>query len=733
MRYDNWDVIVFPRDSHVPIQEFKTACYVSQGEYGRQLPTMTCYIASLPASIPFRVSIHLWTLKAKPSALIESRRKPNQRVVYTTQVIVDGVRVFHELFEADRWPQEIAYEKRSIGNPKHSSSQRKQPLEFPPFHQNVLMQSSWDARENNGRIKFILSEQLISNSNKDILEQAGISWPIRNPLYRSPPSDVGPSTLQTPWLYTPSHNPLSGGQIESPLMTQYISPFARPSNPEPFARPKTDPPPQISHLRRPPVEGRGRIKVAPWDQTMTASLGNSLDDVSMDTWSTKQSTSTSNTDASMPDILFASPLSMRGRNSWRNPPKEFDRERSKHWEENRSSMRGGEKHMVVTLREDQFGQLVEALSPPKRGRDREPSSRPVDQDRSNSIQTSSQAYPPKMGPTGLPINTRPSAASLARTASYPDFHLYMRNLSNKLSPTRTDDNKGANEAQKSPDLYHPPFATGKENRVPTPFPFDTRIPTPYPFTHGISQLHSHGPGPRLSSWDSDVSMRDPSSHFSSLSRFEKGPQQFHSKGGKNSPASTPAASGNLKSRKEGLVIESPAPDNVRHDKSLLSTPRDPLPKENTKRLEKHHTIESQSSTGSLASNSNTETTPFVPGHRSGMESLDSMGRVERQLFSALGEELNTSFDNHDYNHGHDNSNTNPKVNAVMNDNASPTFFLEGLGDLGDSPVQKRKRKGSFGAERDSSPVMKMVREGLGDGGGVMDGEMDVDMPRLRGD
>lgn len=32
MRYDDWDVILFPRDSHVPIQEFKTACFVSQVE-----------------------------------------------------------------------------------------------------------------------------------------------------------------------------------------------------------------------------------------------------------------------------------------------------------------------------------------------------------------------------------------------------------------------------------------------------------------------------------------------------------------------------------------------------------------------------------------------------------------------------------------------------------------------------------------------------------------------------
>jgi len=32
MRYDDWDVILFPRDSHVPIQEFKTACYVAPDE-----------------------------------------------------------------------------------------------------------------------------------------------------------------------------------------------------------------------------------------------------------------------------------------------------------------------------------------------------------------------------------------------------------------------------------------------------------------------------------------------------------------------------------------------------------------------------------------------------------------------------------------------------------------------------------------------------------------------------
>ena len=32
MRYEYWDVILFPAESHIPIQEFKTACYVGQGQ-----------------------------------------------------------------------------------------------------------------------------------------------------------------------------------------------------------------------------------------------------------------------------------------------------------------------------------------------------------------------------------------------------------------------------------------------------------------------------------------------------------------------------------------------------------------------------------------------------------------------------------------------------------------------------------------------------------------------------
>jgi hypothetical protein len=59
----------------------------------------------------------------------------------------------------------VAYEKRSLTVNEYPSSQRKQCLEFPPFHQRTLMQNSWDARDSQGRIKITLSEQLITKAS----------------------------------------------------------------------------------------------------------------------------------------------------------------------------------------------------------------------------------------------------------------------------------------------------------------------------------------------------------------------------------------------------------------------------------------------------------------------------------------------------------------------------------------------------------------------------------------
>ena len=396
--------------------------------------------------------------------------------------------------------------------------------------------------------------------------------------------------------------------------------------------------------------------------------------------------------------------------------------------------------MVVTLREDQFGQLVEALSPPKRGREH---SRHSDQECNSTTHPLNQAYPPKMA-TGVPINTKPSAASLARTASYPDFNPHIRTLSNKPSPTKPDDKvKGIYENQESPGVHTSQwsFTSGKENRVPTPFPFasDTRSGTPYPFTlHQLGQTEApglgvrqiQGQGPVLSNWDSDVSMRNPSSMVSSLTRAVKREQQ-----GRSSPVTMPNASGNVRSRKEGLKSDndSPAPvlgeQGVRHDQSLLPNPQGLIARSSRKghdhgRGSATATANHQhASLQSMLNAAEQDQDNFIPRHRSGVDSLDSIGRVEKQLFSALGEELSFNHQDETTQLHHDH-----KSQEIENDSMHMTEgLLAGLSDFDDSPVQKRKRNGSFGAERGKSPVMKIAREK------EVGGEMDVDAVKMRED
>jgi hypothetical protein len=465
--------------------------------------------------------------------------------------------------------------------------------------------------------------------------------------------------------------------------------------------------------------------------------------MSMDTWSTKQSTSTSTADASMPGVLFASPPSLLNRNSFYNLPNEPAHGQGKPWEETQPPTRGKEKHMVVTLREDQFGQLVDALSPPKCSREH---SRQSDQECNSTAQPLNQAYPPKMA-TGVPINTKPSAAALARTASYPDFIPHILTVSNKLSPTNPEDKgKGTYENQKSPGIRmsQGSFASGKENRIPTPFPFlnNTRIGTPYPFTlnqlgqnegPGLGVRQTQGQGPVLSNWDSDVSMRNPFSVFSSLTRANKRERQ-----GKSSPAPPPNASGNVKSKKEGLrsdndsLAQAFGDQGICHDQSLLPNPQGSMAKSSEKRHDQGGGSANATSTAtanlqhttldSMLNAAGQSQDPFVPGHRSGVDSLDSIGRVEKQLFSALGEELS-------FNHQEDATQLHDHTTQETENDSTHMAggLLAGLSDFDDSFVQKRKRNGTFGAERGRSPIMKIARE-IG-----VSGEMEVDVVKMRED
>jgi|SRR5688572_28636348 hypothetical protein len=85
MRYEDWDVLLFPRDCKIPLREFQVACHVVQDLGGKftdlskrlrkadqlsefshthgpaVVPTVCCFAPSLVAGTPFQVSLHSWT------------------------------------------------------------------------------------------------------------------------------------------------------------------------------------------------------------------------------------------------------------------------------------------------------------------------------------------------------------------------------------------------------------------------------------------------------------------------------------------------------------------------------------------------------------------------------------------------------------------------------------------------------------------------------------------------
>lgn len=126
MRFENWDVLLFPESSKTPVQEFKTQCFVTrdrgwsvltaawppltlpespylhspsilnpaayflpQGNLG-QLAVLTTFVPSLPHNAPFRVSIHSWDMP-RPSRLMESLMQPDDALLFEIRVFIDGI------------------------------------------------------------------------------------------------------------------------------------------------------------------------------------------------------------------------------------------------------------------------------------------------------------------------------------------------------------------------------------------------------------------------------------------------------------------------------------------------------------------------------------------------------------------------------------------------------------------------------------------------------------------
>ncbi|PQE03403.1 hypothetical protein CJF30_00005492 [Rutstroemia sp. NJR-2017a BBW] len=134
MRYQNWDVLMFPQElCKIPVQEFKTSCQVIQdpGECSHDdtalhmaqdlverrsllLPMVTCFIPGLPAGEPFRISIHSWQNPEASRYIHQISSKHVEHVVFEARVYVDGRLAGTKLFHRNGpWPTVL---ETSIGN-----------------------------------------------------------------------------------------------------------------------------------------------------------------------------------------------------------------------------------------------------------------------------------------------------------------------------------------------------------------------------------------------------------------------------------------------------------------------------------------------------------------------------------------------------------------------------------------------------------------------------------------
>ncbi|KAJ2904809.1 putative NADH dehydrogenase -like protein [Zalerion maritima] len=229
MRYEDWDVLLFPSDSRdedrppIPIREFKTQCHVvpdsevTLAHGSMDIPILTCCVPGLKAGTPFNISMHSW---AKPvySQFTRNCATPADRVQFQARVYVDGTLASSVVF-GRRGPWPLVINQLDHINPVTGATD----LEFPTFHHDLLQINSWAPDEDLGRIRIVLSEGFASSEQRpfvrvknilafsfqhaplDVLEGNGIAWP--NPImWRQAAMDYAPSPKHS-LVETHAHSP----------------------------------------------------------------------------------------------------------------------------------------------------------------------------------------------------------------------------------------------------------------------------------------------------------------------------------------------------------------------------------------------------------------------------------------------------------------------------------------------------------------------------------------------
>ncbi|KAI1437652.1 hypothetical protein GGR50DRAFT_52416 [Xylaria sp. CBS 124048] len=215
MRFEEWDVLLFPKDSKVPMKEFKTNCHVvhdtefayTNGSFG--LPTMTCFMPGLPPGTPFNISLHSWKTP-DISQYTRNYSKHPELVKLEARVLIDGRLVATSSFNrAGPWPQLINHSFEFTKNGD------LEVLKFPQFRSELLRQSYWSPADELGRIKIIISEGFprdsltvpiervknvvafsFQHAPLDILESSSIAWPNPAMWRRGPFNPTMPTQSQ---------------------------------------------------------------------------------------------------------------------------------------------------------------------------------------------------------------------------------------------------------------------------------------------------------------------------------------------------------------------------------------------------------------------------------------------------------------------------------------------------------------------------------------------------------
>ncbi|OCT44102.1 hypothetical protein CLCR_00592 [Cladophialophora carrionii] len=196
MRYQNWDVLLFPGDCRTPIQEFDTKCFVldqNVGSVGEAtadkhrnrfesmtlVPILTSFVASLERGASFRISIHSWE-KPKPSQLLLSYKAPDESALFESRVYLDGVLVaFHrEILRQPDWePGELIGRIKVViaeGVLRENTPPAPSTARFDRLR-DVVAFSFQHAPQGESSHEFL--GRLFSDTYSDVLEYSQIAWP----------------------------------------------------------------------------------------------------------------------------------------------------------------------------------------------------------------------------------------------------------------------------------------------------------------------------------------------------------------------------------------------------------------------------------------------------------------------------------------------------------------------------------------------------------------------------